>query len=405
MRITTALRGLGAVAVTTMLTLVAPAVAFAEDKDGGQGGKTKVVLAQGAEAWGVNRFGQLGNGSLEARPSAVTVAVPDGVRAVAAGGAHSLFLLSNGTVKAAGLNALGQLGDGTRETRAVPGNVIGLSGVKAIAAGYDHSLALLNDGTMMAWGTNSDGQLGIGTTTPTSSDLPLKVVGLKGKVTAIAAGDFFSLALLADGTVQAWGENRYGQLGNGTTSDQPQPTPVTVSGLTGVRAIDGGATHSLAALRDGSVRSWGDNSTGQLGTGDTTPSSVPVPVVQLGAKVKAVAAGDGYSLALTEGGKVKGWGENSDGELGDGTYVSPRLTPVNTVDLTGVTAISAGTVDKTQGGHSLAVSGNVVKAWGLDIEGSLGIGPVDNSNVPVTVRTGLNHPRSVSAGQFFSLAS
>ncbi|WP_144118719.1 RCC1 domain-containing protein [Catellatospora sichuanensis] len=421
--IRTGLRGLGAVAVAGMLALAAPHTAAAEDKGGGQHGggrpgKPKPAATQGAEAWGRNATGQLGIGTAgEERPrdTAVTVHIPEHVLSVAAGHDHGLALLTNGTVKAWGLNTSGQLGygnpAGADTSQPEPGNVAGLGSVKAVAAGRAHSLALLGSGAVMTWGANDRGQLGDGTTV--QRNRPVAVTALTGrKVTAIAAGADFSLALLADGTLRAWGDNTFGQLGTGTAGTAPEPTPVVVAGLTGVKikAIDAGDTHSLAVTAAGGVKGWGSNQFGQVGNGNqVSPQPTPVDVLGLGGvRVKAVSGGSDFSLALLTNGRVKGWGANASGQLGDGTTTSPRLTPVDAVGLTGVKAISAGSAPAAAAGlgHSLAVAGNTVKAWGYNNYGQLGDGnlPV-SSPVPVTVRTGLKDPKSVSAGMLFSLAS
>ncbi|MEV4619037.1 hypothetical protein AB0J74_10085 [Asanoa sp. NPDC049573] len=130
---------------------------------------------------------------------------------IAAGPRHGLALLSTGNVKAWGDNSYGELGDGTTADRMVARSVAGMGDVKAVAAGSLFSLALLGDGTVRAWGRNVDGQLGDGTTTNRS--LPVPVVGLPGRVSAIAAGSNFALALLANGGVMAWGSNDQGSSG------------------------------------------------------------------------------------------------------------------------------------------------------------------------------------------------
>ncbi|MBV1855758.1 RCC1 domain-containing protein [Catellatospora tritici] len=415
----TARRVMGAAALGAAVTLPLALGAYgAPEVDGGGGGgnpkPAPTAPHAGAESWGANSVGQLGIGiaSQLDRPTPVTVHIPDGVRAVDGGLGHGLALLTNGTVKSWGLNAEGELGQGFTSAAdpfgnvPEPGSVAGLSGVKAIAAGYRHSLALLTNGTVVAWGDNDRGQLGDGTTE--DRNRPVPVTGLTG-VKAVAAGQSFSLALLANGTVKAWGDNNAGELGNGTTSDQPQPTPVDVVGLTGrkVTAIDSGSVHSLALLANGTVVGWGSNEFGQLGTGVQTPfESTPVDATVLaGVKVRAVAAGDGYSLALLRRGTVKGWGVNASGELGDGTFVSPRLQAVDTVGLTGVTAIAAGKNFETPAGQSLAISGNSVFAWGNNLSGEVGDGTQTNRNTPVAVRSGLAKPHSIAAAVNFSLAS
>jgi RHS repeat-associated protein len=303
---------------------------------------------------------------------------------LAAGGAHSLGILTNGSVWSWGSNALGQLGDGTTvSSRTAPVPVAGLSGpFVAVAAGAAHSLALRDDGVVFSWGLNSDGQLGDGTTTLRRQ--AVQVAGLTG-VVAVAAGTAHSLALKEDGSVVAWGANSAGQLGDGTTTRRLTPRPV--SGLSAVSSIAAGAFHSLAVLQTGVVRAWGTNVTGQLGDGTLTGRRTPIAVSGLTAIV-AVSAGAGHSLALTSTGTVKAWGDNTLGQLGDGT-TTRRTTPVNVSGLSNATAIAAGAV------HSLAaiVTGGG-RSWGANDVGQLGDGTTTRRLTPVTI---VQPPTEVSA--------
>jgi alpha-tubulin suppressor-like RCC1 family protein len=157
------------------------------------------------------------------------------------------------------------------------------------------------------------------------------VTGLGGRATALGAGDRHTCALLADGRVQCWGYNRAGQLGDGTTTQRS--TPTTVTGLGGrATALAAGWSHTCALLADGRVQCWGNNSLGQLGDGTTTQRSTPTTVTGLGGMATALAAGGEHTCALLEGGRVQCWGYNSAGQLGDGTTTS-RSTPVTVVGL------------------------------------------------------------------------
>jgi filamentous hemagglutinin family protein len=309
---------------------------------------------------------------------------------IVAGNAHTLALLSDGTVKGWGSNIFYQLGDGTGGIRANPVSIPGLSGVTDIAAGWGHSLALLSDGTVKSWGYNDCGQLGDGTTNPNAT--PVSVSDLSG-VTAIAAGVYHSLALLSNGTVRAWGYNNSGQLGDGTQTNRL--TPVSVSGLAGVTALAAGYYHSLALLSDTTVKSWGFNGEGQLGDGTQTTRLTPVSVLGLSG-VTAIAAGDYHSLALLSDGTVKGWGRNGYGEVGV-PRTGPCLTAVSVPGLSGVTAIAAGHF------HSLAlISDGTVRGWGYNNLGQLGDGTTTSYNL--TSVKGLSGVTAITAGDYYSLA-
>ena len=173
-----------------------------------------------------------------------------------------------------GANASGQLGNGTTTASDVPVAVTA-ERCHGDRGGYLYSLAVLKNGTVMAWGTNLAGQLGDGTTTSRSLPVPVSAITT---ATSVAAGFAHSLALLADGSVRAWGYNRFGQLGDGTSegpslclvSGVQQPcskTPVTVTGLSGVSAVSAGEQHSLALETGGAVAAWGNNEEGELGNG------------------------------------------------------------------------------------------------------------------------------------------
>jgi hypothetical protein len=197
----------------------------------------------------------------------------------------------------------GQLGDARTTDSDVPVNVKDLSAVTAVAAGGEHALALLSDGSVMAWGDNEYGQLGNSAVTEDEqeediSDVPVPVEGLSG-VTAITAGANHSLALLSDGTVMAWGEDKYGQLGGGSIArDDEAPAPV--SGLSGVAAIAAGGEHSLALLSGGTLMAWGEDRYGELGDGSAgEPSDVPVAVTGLG-EVAGIGAGGYHDLVYSE---------------------------------------------------------------------------------------------------------
>jgi alpha-tubulin suppressor-like RCC1 family protein len=333
-------------------------------------------------AWGRGDEGQLGNGTRTDSNVPVRVANLNCVTAIAVGGNQGLALRTDGSAWAWGGNSRGQLGDGTGANSDTPVAVNGLgAGVVAIAAGDQNSLALKSDGSVWAWGRNDRGQLGNGTSN--DSEVPVPVSGLASGVIQIADGGDFSLALRTDGSVWGWGNNFSGQLGNATPETLNTPTPV--KGLAaGVKAISVGEGHSLALLANGSVLAWGKNTSGELGNGTTKDTPVPTLVSGLGSGVIAVAVGrDDFSLALKSDGSVWAWGWGAAGQLGDGSSADRHVpTPVTGLR-NGVTAIAGG------GGGGLALkSDGSVWAWGTNNHGELGNGitqPEGGSYVPVEV--------------------
>ncbi|MFC6883614.1 S8 family serine peptidase [Actinomadura yumaensis] len=335
-------------------------------------------------ATGDNGSGQLGDGSGTDSTTLVKVSGLTGVTAVAAGRAHSLALKSDGTVWAWGANADGQLGDGTTTERDAPVQVPGIANAVAVAAGADHSLAVLSDGTVRAWGQNAYGQLGDGTATSRSS--PVAVSGLTGVSTSagsVSGGLAHSVVVMADGTVRAWGRNQYGQLGNGTTTDSR--TPVTVTGLSGVKQVGAGSLHTLALLSDGTVRAAGANANGQLGDGTTTSRSIAVnPGLS---SIETIAAGGHFSLAsrnVQTRVTAWAWGANDKGQLGDGT-TADASAPRQVAVLHGNSGGYSG--DRVVAGYKHSVASAAEWGWGDNGEGQLGNGSTTAASSPVLVRT------------------
>ena len=259
-------------------------------------------------AWGDNTDGQLGNGTTTNSLVPVQVSGLTGVTAIASGSSNSglngYALGSDGTVWAWGSNRLGQFGNGTltdiengtMTDSSVPVQVLGLTGVTAIAAGAENGYALLSDGAVWEWGSKFDRGL-------TDGGVPTQVWGLTG-VTAIAASSLNGYALRSDGTVWAWGFNTYGQLGAGMDTRWPSFSPVQVSGLTGVTAIAAGGWNGYALGSDGTVWAWGWNGYGGLGDGTAGGySRWPVQVSGL-TGATAIAAGVGGENAYALGGAV-----------------------------------------------------------------------------------------------------
>jgi len=265
---------------------------------GGDRHTCALMSAGGVECWGMARSGQLGDGTTTRRLAPVdVVGLSSGVRAVAASVNSSCALTTAGGVECWGSNTSGALGDGTTTNRSAPVDVVGLSsGVTALTVGcavtsaggvkcwggsygltpvdvfapgsgivaLTHTCALTSVGGVKCWGRNDRGQVGDGTTVDRAT--PVDVVGLTSGVTAVSAWGGHACALLSTGGVKCWGENDFGQVGDGTTVDRP--SPVVVAGLSrGVTAISAGVFHTCAVMRDGRVKCWGVSGVGQLGDG------------------------------------------------------------------------------------------------------------------------------------------
>jgi alpha-tubulin suppressor-like RCC1 family protein/phosphodiesterase/alkaline phosphatase D-like protein len=319
------------------------------------------------------------------------------VTSTAVGSGASFALCTDGTLTAWGINGSdGQLGNNSTSACPVPitvdqSGVLAGKTVIAMGTGVKFNFALCSDGTLAAWGANSYGQLGDGSTTKRLVPVTVQMSGALAnkRITTVAGGESHTLALCADGTLAAWGYNANGRLGNASTITSPVPVAVDTSGaLAGktVMAIAVGQAHNLALCADGTLVAWGDNASGQLGINGTTASLVPVLVDTSGAlggkTVTAIAAGNFHSLALCSDGTVVTWGSNNYGQLGNNSVVN-SLVPV-AVATTGV--LAGKTVSAIQGGtyHSLALClDGTVAAWGSNSSGQLGNNSTVNSSVPV----------------------
>jgi len=346
--------------------------------------------------WGYNNSGQLGLGTTTTVKSPAAVPGLSGVAALAVGEFHTLAVMADGTVMAWGSNKYGQVGDGTLTSRKTPVAIAMPGGAKAVAAaaGQYHSVALLDSGTIAVWGYNVHGELGLGTTTTVKVPTVNAHAGLAAGVTAVAAGRNHTLALLNGGGVVAWGYNNRGQLGNNSTTASKVPVAVKdgtgLANLSGVTAIAAGGYHSMALVAGGEVRAWGYNATGQLGDGTLTSRKLPVAVSGLSG-VSAVSCGLSHTLALLADGTVRTWGANKYGQLGNNSTVTGKV-PAAVPGLAGVSRIASGL------NHNLVLlTDGTVKVWGYNIYGQLGLGTTTLSKVPVTV-SGLSGGAVPAAG-------
>ena len=363
-----------------------------------------LTRAGGVKCWGLNRHGQLGNttnsGVSGRNP---TPAFVDGfttsAAAIAMGVNHTCALTTGGGIQCWGVNSYGQLGNstnnGTDDPNPAPAPVAGLiSGVAAVAVGQSHTCALTSGGGVKCWGQNWLGQLGNSANirTDNPNPAPADVEGLTSGVIAIAVGANHTCALTGTGGVKCWGYNANGQLGNSMNfgTFNPNPAPADVDGLTsGVVAIAAGYNHTCALIGTGRVKCWGWNMYGQLGnlsnTGTEDPVPAPTDVDDL-TSVVAIAVGLEHTCALTSAGGVKCWGGNWDGQLGNSTNTrmsNPNPTPTDVDGLTsGVVALTLGA------SHTCALTSvGAAKCWGSNVWGELGDNfGMDSANpVPVNI--------------------
>jgi alpha-tubulin suppressor-like RCC1 family protein len=269
-----------------------------------------------------------------------------------------------------------------------------LTGVTQVSASGKFTCALLSTGTVRCWGHNQYGQLGNGNTN--DSSIAVQVSGITNAI-QVTNGANQACALLSDNTVKCWGYNNDGQLGDGSTTNRSTPVQVVgASGsgsLTGVSVVSGGRLHTCALLSGGTVYCWGDNGNGELGDGTTTNRSLPVRVGSI-TNASTISAGEYHSCAVLSDGTAQCWGASAYGQVGDGT-TADTSTPVTVIgpggwgSLTGIAAISAGGADINETDdyeHTCALtSDGTVVCWGQNNYGQLGNGTTTMSVSPVAV--------------------
>ena len=318
-----------------------------------------------------------------------TVTVVGPYKTVTAGGSHTLAVKADGSLLAWGLNRSGQLGDGSAIDKPSPTTIGSLKTWSVIAAGEFHTVALLgsncavNGCPLYAWGYNQNGQLGDGTTTDKST--PTKI----GSVTtwiAVAAGRAHTLAVKKDGSLWAWGRNFSGQLGDTTQADRLVPTAIGTAKIW--KAVAAGESHSVGIQTDGSVWTWGTREFGQTGQGvgnpaipvtmmDATPTALAVPGIAL--NFASMSAGGNHSLAIRSNGALWAWGHNAFGQLGNDT-TTDAFAPLQVGTETDWSVVAAG------GNHSIAIkTDGTLWAWGSNVDGQLGDGSTTDAQRPIQI--------------------
>lgn len=323
------------------------------------------------------------------------------VTAVVAGRFHACALFSAGVARCWGQNVDGEFGNGTVTSSAVPVAAMG-AGLGSLWPGPKDTCAVLQDGGGECAGQGGSGQLGDGVV-DADSPTPVPTSALPVAPVAFAIGTHFACAIVATGDVYCFGDGSLGQLGNGALADSATPVKVDLGGEK-AKAISALWQHVCAVTTTGTVYCWGDDSNGQLGNGTTLDGGVAAPVqVMLDAgPATEIAAGAAHSCAIVGTGSNNGvwcWGLNKDGQLGDGTGTS-STTPVHVASIQGVAGLTAGNSHTCVG---LAYGGGVA-CWGAGGSGQLGNGDTKNALAPVDVSMIGGAPVSLAAGGFHTCA-
>jgi RHS repeat-associated protein len=278
--------------------------------------------------------------------------------ALGVGAGHACAVSATGALRCWGANASGQLGDATTSNRSTPVDVVGITtGVVAVAGGGSHTCMLTSAGGVRCWGANDRGQLGNGNNTPSLS--PVDVQGLSTGVLDIAVGTAHSCAFMQGGSIKCWGAGTKGSVGDGAGVDRNTPVDVSQVG-SGNFDLRAGGEHTCVVGAGGGIKCWGDNSAGQLGDGSSAAFQLlPVAVTGLGGSALGVEVGGLHTCALLADGSVQCWGSNVSGQLGTGDNAS-QPQPSSVVGL------SAGTTSIAVGNSSSCaiVNAGGVKCWG-----------------------------------------
>ena len=336
--------------------------------------------------WGFNGFGQLGVGTAgfeDGRYVPVHIMSGTTFSAVSAGSQHSLGMTTDGRLFSWGSNSFGQLGDETTTDRYTPVHIMSGTTFSSVSAGGSHSLGITTDGRLFAWGFNQSGQIGDGTR-GIENDRSTPVHVMSGTTfSSVSAGGSHSLGITTDGRLFAWGSNHSGQIGDGTRGLlNDRSTPVHIMPETSFSSASASFNHSIGLTSDGRLFAWGNNNNGQLGDGTTTERHTPVHIMS-GTTFSSAQGGSNNSFGITPDGRLFAWGSNNHGQLGDGT-TTQRDTPVHIMSGTTFRLVSGGT-------HSLGITtdGRLL-AWGHNFFGQTGDGTTIERHVPTSIARPLN---------------
>jgi alpha-tubulin suppressor-like RCC1 family protein len=372
----------------TPVSILGTVKTFCQIKAGGGNYSLAIDKNGRVWGWGSNSFGQLGDNSITSKRTPVSVAgTVKTFCKIGTGNQHTLAIDKNGRAWGWGFNSGGELGDNSITQRNTPVSVLGA--VKTfceISAGASHSLAIDKNGRVWGWGFNGGGQLAL--TGIISVFTPVTITGATKTFCQISAGDGFSMAIDKNGRAWSWGNNTGGKLGINSLISQNSPVSVLGAIRTFCKIVGGGAiastAFSLALDKYGRAWSWGFNGVGQLGINSTTSQLTPVSV--LGAVKTFCEISNGvnqpFALAIDKNGRLWSWGVNGNGQLGDGTSIS-KLTPVSVIG-----AVKTFCKVSVGGFHSLAIDKNGrLWAWGNNSNGQLGTNTFGTTSVatPVSV--------------------
>lgn len=351
--------------------------------DAGYNFNCMVLVDNTIRCWGMNDGSELGDGTGNSSAIPVVVKNINNAVSVSAGGNHACAVLSDKTIKCWGNNYSGQGGIGTLyNTIPNPSQTSGITTAVAVSAGRFHTCAVLENGNVLCWGDNTFGQIGVGSSSINFSTPQL--VTLPSKTVALAAGNYHTCALMDTGSIQCWGYNYTGQLGNRDTNFVTQKSPVWVlnnyllGGINAV-AIAAGQDSTCAIMVDKTVQCWGSNDYGLLGKGSNIGGRYDVPqLVSNLSNADAITIGASHACAKLSNGKVYCWGKNTEDQANAGSGVDPYYSPVEVTGVNGASMVSAGNA------HTCIVINGYIRCNGNNEYGQLGngLGWFDQAHFP-----------------------
>jgi alpha-tubulin suppressor-like RCC1 family protein len=347
--------------------------------------------------WGFSTEGQLGDNTTTQRTTPVTTfAGGTNWKQVSCAGDNTAAIKTDGTLWTWGNNGSAQLGDNTTTQRRTPVTTFaGGTNWKQVSCGGFHTAAIKTDGTLWTWGFNFNGQLGNNTST-FSVITPVTTFSGGTNWKQVSCGGH-TAAIKTDGTLWTWGVNSSGQLGDNTTTQRLTPV-TTFAGGTNWKQVSCGREHTAAIKTDGNIWTWGRNAYGQLGDYRTISRSTPVTTAMSGTTWKQVACGGYHTAALRNTGQIMVWGRNDYGQLGDNTTIN-RSIVFSSLGGTNWKQVSGGN------GHTTAIkTDGTLWTWGRNSSGQLGDNTTISRSTPVTTFAGGTNWKQVSGGQSHTAA-
>ncbi len=351
------------------------------------------------KCWGSNLLGTLGNGLPTPSYTPLVIDSANLYAKISAGSAHSCGITLTGELKCWGDNFTGQLGNGLSETSHTPSVIDSTTGYQQVSAGTSHTCGINSTGSLKCWGDNNSNQLGNGQSIQSYSPL---VIDSETNYRQVSAGDLHTCGITLTGVLKCWGKNIPDPLNNGLFTNSS--TPVVIDSLASYLQISAGLSHTCGITSKSDLKCWGDNPNGELGYGSPTanPSSAKPLLIDSGIIYSQVAVGNSHSCGITVANVntdpiLKCWGDNSNGQLGDGSQpaIPKSATPLPIDPGIIYSQVALGAY------HTCAITfARVLKCWGDNSNGQLGYGPpaaTPQSNTPLTIDSKNNYLK-VAAG-------